>query len=202
MTPTSPMVATALDQDGLFSRARNGDEDAWSELYNKCRPKVLRVVRRRLSPPMRSLYESTDFYSDVMKSLAASADRLDFDSFDALVAFLVKIAEQKVVDEYRRVNAMKRDVKRQQALNPFDGEGDRPGGLASDEPTASQFAVATEAEEQLLAGRTVLEREVIVMKHDGYSPSEISERVGWSLRTVQRFFKNLRDSFLRSEAAR
>jgi len=189
------MEPDPLDPDSLFARARSGDEAAWSELFHKCRPKVLRVVRRRLSTPMRSLYESTDFYSDVMKSLAASADRLDFESFDSLVAFLVKVAEQKVVDEYRRVHAMKRDIKRQQTLNPFDDEGDRPGGLASDEPTASQFAVATESEEQLLAGKSDVEREVIAMKQDGYSPSEISERVGWSLRTIQRFFKKLRDSF-------
>ena len=82
MTATTQREMSSDDADGLFSRARTGDEAAWSELFHKCRPKVLRVVRRKLSPPMRSLYESTNFYSDVMKSLAASADRLDFESFD------------------------------------------------------------------------------------------------------------------------
>ncbi len=181
--------------DDLFARARSGDQAAWSELFHKCQPKVLRVVRRRLSRPMRSLYDSTDFVSDVMKSLAASADRLDFQTFDALVAFLVQVAEQKVIDEYRRVTAMKRDITRQRPLSPKDEEGGRALGISSGAPTASQFAVATEAGEQLRAGKSDLEREAISLKHEGHTPSEIAERVGWSLRTVQRFFKNLRDSF-------
>ena len=191
----SPREPSPVDPDKLFTRARNGDEAAWSELYHKCRPKVLRVVRRKLSPPMRSLYESTDFYSDVMKSLAASANRLDFDSFESLIAFLVKVAEQKVIDEYRRVHAMKRDIKRQQTLGPFCEDGHRPMGIASDEPTASQFAVATEAEEQLLAGKSEIERKVIALKRVGHTPAEISKQVGWSLRTVQRFFQDLRDAY-------
>ncbi len=202
MTSMTQGELAADDSDDLFTRARTGDEAAWAELFHKCRPKVLRVVRRKLSPPMRSLYESTDFYSDVMKSLAASADRLDFASFDSLVAFLVKVAEQKVIDEYRRVTAMKRDIHKQQTLNRFEDGGGRHPGIASHEPTASQFAVATEAEEQLLAGKSEVEREAIVMKQDGYSPAEIADRLGWSVRTVQRFFKSLKEAFQGSAGAR
>jgi len=77
---------------------------------------------------MRSLYDSTDFASDVMKSLAANAGRLDFPSFDSLVAFLVQVAEKKVIDEYRKVHALKRDIDRQRGLVADDGEGGRPGG--------------------------------------------------------------------------
>src|SRR5579864_5278284 len=96
--------------DGLFARARAGDQMAWEELFRTCYPKVIRVVRRKLNSPMRSLYDSADFASDVWKSLAAKFDRFDFPSIDSLLAFLKQAAEQKVIDEYRRRHAQKRDI--------------------------------------------------------------------------------------------
>src|SRR3954465_13429199 len=93
------------NDEGLFARARAGDQAAWEELFRTCYPKVIRVVRRKLDRPMRSLYDSTDFVSDVMKSLAANLDRLDFPSLGSLIAFLAQAAEQKVIDEYRRRHA-------------------------------------------------------------------------------------------------
>ena len=179
----------------LFSRARTGDQAAWEQLFQTCYPKVIRVVRRKLSPPMRSLYDSTDFASDVMKSLAANADRLHFDSFESLVAFLSKVAEQKVIDEYRRVHAQKRDIDREERLDQGDGDGDRPMGYASDQPTASQFALAREAQERLLNGKSGTERRAIQWKEEGYTTEEIASKTGWRLRKVQRFFQTLYQSY-------
>ena len=50
---------------------------------------------------MRSLYDSTDFASDVMKSLAANFNQLTFVSMESLFKFLTQVAEQKVIDEHR-----------------------------------------------------------------------------------------------------
>ena len=192
--PHLPDDRSGDDSDALFARARAGDDDAWKELFEKCYPKVIRVVRRKLNPPMRSLYDSTDFASDVMKSLAANAEQLDFPSFNSLMAFLVNVAEKKVIDEYRKVHNLKRDIKRNRPLSSDDGEGSAAVRLASSDPTASQIALADEAHDQLLAGKSGAERSVIEMKTQGYSPAEIAEKSGWNVRKVQRFFKDLRDS--------
>ena len=181
--------------DGLFARARAGDNAAWEKLFHNCYPKVIRVVRRKLNQPMRSLYDSTDFASDVMKSLAANAGRLDFQSFESLMAFLVRVAEQKVIDEYRKNHAQKRDLDRQRRLSPDGVDGPRPLGLASGDPTASEVAQAGEAQERLMAGQSEPERKAIELKQLGYSNSEIAEETGWHPRKVQRFFKNLWDSW-------
>jgi hypothetical protein len=58
-------------------------------------PKVVRVVRRKLNPPMRSLYDSTDFASDVLKSLAAKCDQFDFPSI--LLGVLVRLSGRRWV---------------------------------------------------------------------------------------------------------
>jgi RNA polymerase sigma factor (sigma-70 family) len=182
------------ERDGLFARARAGDQAAWEELFHTCYPKVIRVVRRKLDRPLRSLYDSTDFASDVMKSLAANLDRLDFPSINSLMAFLAQAAEQKVIDEYRRRHTMKRDIKRERALTAEDGTDVRPRVLASPDPTASQLAQADEVRERLLAGQDESQRAVIELKQQGYSNTEIAEKTGWNIRKIQRFFKDLHDS--------
>jgi RNA polymerase sigma factor (sigma-70 family) len=199
MASSSTSGGAADDVVALFARARAGDSAAWDELFQTCYPKVVRVVRRKLNRPMRSLYDSTDFASDVMKSLAAKADRLDFDTPDSLFAFLVRVAEEKVIDEYRRVHSQKRDIDRQQPLGTGDGDSTAAAPpLAGTGPTPSQFVVASEVHEQLLAGQGEPERAVIALKQQGYSVAEIAEQTGWHKRRIQRFFEKLWESFQRA----
>jgi RNA polymerase sigma factor (sigma-70 family) len=206
MTAESDSSSTK-DVDSLFARARSGDNTAWEELFRRCYPKVIRVVRRKLnSPTMRTLYDSTDFVSDVMKSLAANADRLEFPSLGSLIKFLERVAEQKVIDEYRRVHTQKRDIERQRHLGAGDGDSDGVGAavavaLESAYPTPSQLVQASEAREQLLAGQSGPEREMIELKHQGYSNAEIARRTGWNIRKVQRFFQSLEESYHKSIGA-
>jgi RNA polymerase sigma-70 factor (ECF subfamily) len=195
----NPMPDSSIcDCDALITRARAGDQEAWEELFRTCYPKVIRVVRRKLDRPMRSLYDSTDFVSDVMKSLAANIKRLDFPSMGSLIAFLAQAAEQKVIDEYRRRHTLKRDITRERALAAADGTDIKPMALISDDPTASQVVQADEARERLLAGQDELERTIIELRHQGYTNVEIADRTGWNIRKVQRFLKDLHDS-LRSD---
>src|SRR6185312_12773814 len=99
-----------------LQEAHRGDPAAWETLFQECYPKVRRVVRRKLNRSMRSLYDSTDFASDVMKSVAANFDQLQFPSIDSLMAFLAHVAEQKVIDEYRRRHTLKRDMTRERPI--------------------------------------------------------------------------------------
>jgi RNA polymerase sigma factor (sigma-70 family) len=195
---TTPCQSSDHDSNGLFARARAGDQAAWEELFRTCYPKVVRVVRRKLDRPMRSLYDSTDFASDVMKSLMANLDRLDFPSMDCLMSFLAQVAEQKVIDEYRRRHTLKRDVSRERALVTDDGTDLRPLVLASADPTPSQVAQADEVRERLLAGQEEPERVIIELKLQNYSNAEIAVKTGWNLRRVQRFFEKLQDTLWRS----
>lgn len=180
----------------LFARARAGDQDAWKELFETCYPKVLRVVRRKLDRPMRSLYDSTDFASDVMKSLAAKFDKFDFTSLDSLHAYLVQSAKQKVIDEYRRRHTLKHDIGRERSV---DGEDSIRLSLASGDPTASQEAQASEVHERLVAHLDDTEREIVELKHQGLSNYEVAQKTGWHVRKVQRFLQDLSNSLSNPE---
>ena len=52
-----------------------------------------------------------------MENLAANLDQFDFPSVNSLIAFLARVAEQKVIDEYRRQHTLKRSWPRATARN-------------------------------------------------------------------------------------
>jgi RNA polymerase sigma factor (sigma-70 family) len=186
-----------VDFAAALREAHRGDPAAWETLFKECYPKVRRVVRRKLNRSMRSLYDSTDFASDVMKSLAANFDQLEFPSIDSLMAFLAHVAEQKVIDEYRRRHTIKRDITRERPIVAGDVDA-WPVQLQSDDPTASQVAQAHEVHEQLLSRTDETGRTIIELRHEGYTTTEVADRTGWKIRKVQRYLKDLLDSVLDS----
>jgi len=177
----------------VLQQAHGGDPAAWEAIFRECYPKVRRVVRRKLNRSMRSLYDSTDFASDVMKSLAANIGHLQFPSIDSLLAFLSHVAEQKVIDEYRRRHTLKRDITRERAILSGD-EDTGPAQVPSGDPTASKVAEANEVHERLLSGADETERKIIELRQQGYSTADIAELTGWNIRKVQRYLKDLLDS--------
>src|SRR6516164_5317462 len=106
-------VYVSHDFARALREARQGDQAAWEVLFNECYPKLLRVVHRRLDRTLRSRYDADDFASEAMKSLVARFDRLRFHSIDSLMGFLAHAARCKIIDEYRRMNTVKRYVGRE-----------------------------------------------------------------------------------------
>jgi RNA polymerase sigma factor (sigma-70 family) len=182
----------AGDIGSTWEEAQKGDPIAWEALFKECYPKVRRVVRRKLNRSMRSLYDSTDFANDAMERLAANVDLLQFPSFGSLIAFLAQVAEQKVIDEYRRQHTLKHDVSRERPLAAANDAG--PIQVPSHDPTASQFAQANECNERLLARDDETERVIIELRQQGYTTADIAEKTGWNVRKVQRFLKDLLDT--------
>lgn len=189
MLSSAPSVQPSSDAD-LIERARAGDQQAWQILFDECYPKILRVIRRRISRPLRALYDSTDIANEVMKSLAAKFDQFDFASIEGLRAYLIVAAERKVVDGYRHGHAMKRDVSRTQAAYPGDDLGQFEA--IDHGPTASQVAVATESAEHLLKDQSGEQRSIIELKLKGFTNHEVAQTTGWNIRKIERFLERLR----------
>ena len=194
MTPTFHLEIED-DLSTTLREARNGNQEAWETLFKECYPKVRRVVRRRLNRSLRTIYDSRDFANEAMESLAAHLDQLQFPTVGSLIAFLAKVAEQKVIDVHRRQGTAKRDQGRTQSISAGEDE-DGFGELqvSSPTPTASQYAQANEVHERLLARGDETERRVIQLKQQGYSNQDIASLTGWNIRKIQRFFKELHDS--------
>jgi RNA polymerase sigma factor (sigma-70 family) len=190
-TPSSVHV----DADDLFARARAGDDAAWEQLFNSCYDKVRRAASRRLSPQLRTLYDSTDVASSVFSSLFAKSDRFDFQSVEELRRHLQHAAEQKVIDEFRRQNRRKRRRDLQENFSALE-DGERSSyDPAGPTPTPSQFAQARETHEHLLEMNRGPANDVIARKVQGETNEDVARATGLHLRAVQRIVKKAYDSW-------
>jgi DNA-directed RNA polymerase specialized sigma24 family protein len=175
----------------LLAGLRKGDPTAATELCRRYEPFIRAAVRRQLHYRLRALFDSLDFVQDVWASfLATPPDRYAFDSPQALLGFLKRVAHNKVVEVFRhRFETQKDDVTREVAA------GDLPGGkeFPSPSPTPSQWVIAEERWEQLLGHFAVGHRVILERLREGHNNEDIARMANVSLSTVNRVVRRLRD---------
>jgi RNA polymerase sigma-70 factor (ECF subfamily) len=158
---------------------------------------IQRFIRRRLSPHLRSQFDSLDFTQDAWASFFhLPAERYTFTSPRELYFFLTRLARHKLIDIYRRRNSQKRDGHDTEPIRPQTND-DRGNEPAARLPTPSQIAVAEEQWEQILRDIPPEIRPALVMLRLGHSYSEIAADLGVprsSLQIVLRRLKNKRKS--------
>lgn len=175
----------------LMERVRQGSDDATRELLDKYGQHVVWAVRRRLNRQMRSKVDSVDFTQAVWASFFANRSLAErFDRPKTLIAFLVQVAKNKVVDEFRRqFHTQKHNLNRERSLN--GSAALEAGRVAARVPTPSQIAVSKELQEQLLAGQPPHYRQVLSFRQMGLTQEEIAARMQLSTRTIQRVMQKL-----------
>jgi len=176
---------------GLLAGLREGDPTAATELCRRYEPFIRAAVRRQLHHRLRTLFDSLDFVQDVWASfLAAPPDRYTFDSPQALLGFLRRVAHNKVVEVFRRrFETQKADATREVSVgDPADG-GDPP----SPSPTPSQWVIAEERWEQLLGHFAVGHRVILERLREGHNNEDIARMANVSLSTVNRVVRRLKD---------
>src|ERR1043165_504150 len=100
-TLTCAMTASKAFQTWM-QRVIDGSEEAAQELLRDFQPALLHAIRRRLTKRIRSKFDSIDFVQDVWLSFFSTlAARPDFKTTDELIAFLTRVAENKVIDAVR-----------------------------------------------------------------------------------------------------
>jgi RNA polymerase sigma factor (sigma-70 family) len=175
----------------LMERIREGSQDAAWELVSTYGSYVERVIRRTLSQGLRSKYDTGDFIQAVWASFFR--DRECFDSFedaDRLVAFLVGIARNKVLQESRkRFDTIKSDVRREESLYGVGDAEDR--GLTDPGASPSQWAIARERWNDIMRGHTPQQQRVIQLRISGATFEEIGGELGMSERTARRVIDRL-----------
>ncbi len=173
----------------MLRRVREGSEEAMLELVEKYGHYVFRVVRRRLNRAMRSKFDSGDFVQAVWASFFENrAELVQFTSPRELVAYLGRIAQNKVVDENRRrLMRQDRNVLREVPLD----ETEARETLLSRDPTASELFIADERLRQLTTDQSVRSRQVVELRRCGATHQEIARVLGVEPRTVQRVLERL-----------
>jgi RNA polymerase sigma factor (sigma-70 family) len=184
-----------LDQQcrfkALMEQLRQGSQDAAWELVELYGGYIRRVVRRTLDQGLRPKFDSVDFVQAVWGSLFRHREQLDrFAGPENLIAFLARVASNKVNDENRRrLCRAKYDVRRERSL--YDSEVLESEALHDKQPRASHVAIARERWEEMLERQPPQHRRVAEMRLAGMTFKEIGAALGISERTARRVIDSL-----------
>jgi RNA polymerase sigma-70 factor (ECF subfamily) len=142
----------------FLRRIRAGDEQAAAELVRRYESAIRLEVRMRLGDPrLRRVFDSMDLCQSVLGSffIRAAAGQYDLKRPEQLVRLLVAIARNKVAFQARHQRAMRRDQRRDVALEAGAAEpveaGPSPSRVASGRELLAELRWRLTAEERRLA---------------------------------------------------
>jgi RNA polymerase sigma-70 factor (ECF subfamily) len=158
----------------FLQRIRSGDGEAAAELVRRYEPLIRMEVRLRLTDPrLNRLFDSMDICQSVLASffVRAASGSYDLENPDQLLRLLVAIARNKVALHARRQHALRRDQRREVAIDP-------PGlDLTADEPGPSRVAAGRELLAEVHRRLSAEERQIAELREQGFDWAAIAERV-------------------------
>jgi RNA polymerase sigma factor (sigma-70 family) len=180
----------------LMQRISEGSEDAVKELLEKYGPYIFHVVRRKLNKKLRSKFDSEDFAQSVWASyFAVPRSGADFRTPEALIAFLVNMARNKVADAMRLRHGHGRyNVNRERSL---DGSAAlQVEAVAEPGPTPSQVVGAKEQFDRVVEKLPTHQRIILEFLRHGYTHVEIAEKLGIDEKTIRRLIRRIAPELL------
>jgi RNA polymerase sigma-70 factor (ECF subfamily) len=170
---TAPYVAPVTTQKTILERIAAGDQAAVQECIDAYGDLIWSLARRFL----RNDADAEDAVQDIFIDLWGSAARYDR-NVASEVAFVSTIARRRLIDRLRQ-------FKRKPGMDSLDDEeaGDamQPSVLAPNEEESDVAVV-----ERVLATMEPEHREILALSlYEGYSHSEIAERLSLPLGTVK-----------------
>jgi len=172
----------------LMQRAFEGSAEAAQELMAKYGEFIIRAVRKRLSYKLRPRFDSIDFVQDVWASFYRGSER-DFESPEHLIAFLTRVAQNKVIDAARGgLQTLKRDANRERPLiDPTPDKVDQP--VFAREGTPSETAISHEVWEKMLFNQPPVYRLVLSRLREGSTQVEVASELKLPRKTIQRILR-------------
>jgi RNA polymerase sigma-70 factor (ECF subfamily) len=165
----------------LIAQIKNGDQEAFSALFGKYRPRLAVLIHYRLSPELRRFFEVDDILQETFLKAFRDFDQFTYQSPGSFMSWLARISAHVMADLARSQGRQKRHAAE---LLRFRSESN-PGGP---EPVDSRTPSRALAEEEGLRG--LLEklnslpedyRQVILLtKVEGLSTPEAAARLGKS----------------------
>jgi RNA polymerase sigma factor (sigma-70 family) len=172
--------------DHLLERLCSGDESSAERVFLDYEPYLRLVVRRMLSPRLRSKFDSVDVvqsvWADVVVGFREAGWR--FETTAQLKAFLVKATRNRFLDRVRQQRlpmACERSLEVSDLNRASSSNDTEPGGGAE----------ADELWQQMLALCPPQHQPLLELKRQGCSLATIAERTGFHPSSVRRIFYDL-----------
>jgi RNA polymerase sigma-70 factor (ECF subfamily) len=172
--------------DILLEKLTTGDDRAAEHVFRSYEPFLRMVVRRHLSPELRSKFDSIDVVQSVWVHLIKDfrdADRR-FTDVNHLRSFLVQITRHRLIDRLRHLRPA---LEREQ---PLEGAG-LEDLVPVEEPQPADVLQADELWEQLLELCPPGHQEILRLKREGALTGEVAARTGLDEGSIRRILGTL-----------
>jgi len=198
-----------MDEDQSFKQSvtgwiadlKEGKQDSLEQIWDRYFRRLTTLARNRMGTFSRRVVDEEDIALNVIYSLSEGAPEGKFTELrnrDDLWRLLVAMTSRKVVDEIRRQSAQKRVTGGVRGVSILHKPGaGSPAGFdefISADPTPDYLVSLDEENHRLfMLLEDDTQREVARYRMQGFSNQEISEKLGISLRSVERKLNMIRE---------
>ncbi len=167
-----------------------GDSVAEAQVYQRYMSRLVAIARKQMADRFNAKLDPEDVIQSVMKSfyLRHANGEFHFDGWDSLWALLARITVRKCQRQAAKMDAAKRDAKREVAVNALTG-----WQLVSQSPTPEQAMIASDLITALFQQLTERQQEIVSLRLQQYTIEEISEKSNLTERTVYRTLEMARE---------
>ncbi len=179
------MFGTKSDHS-LIARIQAGEEEAATEIYNRYAKRILGLVSHQMADRLHLEIQPEDIVQSVFKSIFRGVTSGGYDAPEGgtLWQLMAVVAIHKVRRSASKRTVQKRDFRRTQSLNSLESFD------VQDRTTPEDFEIAIrEAIEHLLPA----EKSAVLLRVQGHSVEEISEKLDRSRRSVERLLQSSRE---------
>jgi RNA polymerase sigma-70 factor, ECF subfamily len=181
----------------LFRQWSDGNHAAAEELFARYSRRLAELAERNLSHRLAARVDGEDVAQSVFRTFFTRGARGDFriSSSAEIWQLLVSITLAKTRDQARRHTAERRNARNEA---PGTG-GDWLRDAVSSEPGPEDAAILVDQIESVLKGFPPLFGEILGLRMEGVSRTDIAERLEVSRQTVHRALKRMQERMHRLE---
>jgi len=178
-----------IDDRELIAAYKAGSESAARKLFDRYCEKLMRLARRRIGQRMASRIDPEDAVQSAFRTFFArvKSDQFTFEGESDLFKLLVRLTVNKTLRQIAHHRAAKRDPGRE------TGQGSEEEGLldqiTADEPPPEVQVALLEEFDRFLSQLPQFDRKVLELKFEGYTTTEIAEKLGSYDRKIRRVFE-------------
>ncbi len=204
---SNPAMTTSLDEAGSvtfwLSQLRSGQGNAAQKLWERYYERLVRLAQKRMARSPKRVEDEEDVVQSAFATFCANLANGRFpqlhDRHD-LWRLLIIITARKATNCVRRETTLKRGGSWAQGgrhhFPPYQMEQ-----IVADEPSPEFALQAAETVRNLLDQLPTQSMRALAMnKLEGYTNDEIADRLGCSLRTVERRLQWIRDLWQKHES--
>ncbi len=169
----------------LVSLAQNGDKSALEQLYKVYNERVLRIIRMRMGPELRTRMQSMDLVQDAFISALRSLENFTYKNEGDFLRWISKIAENRIRDNFDNIHAKKRDARKETPLNSNSSSSQDTFVVMNEPVDNATPSLILSKQEDLNRLEKAMEklkpeyREVITLtKIEGLTYKEVAEKTG------------------------